>query len=126
MTCYLSAANINNPWIELSVPIPEGGLKGRYEFGVKYYDDKGIYTRSPEDVILVHKVVTDPEGGTEVKLEFEEKTPMRVTVYVEYQAPGSDPVSMVYAGYYVENGAVTPVKDVNTELLWEAFKQKTG
>ena len=31
MTCYLSSGNKNAPLIELSVPIPEGGLKGRYE-----------------------------------------------------------------------------------------------
>ncbi len=36
-------------------------------------------------------------------------------------APGSDPVNMVYAGYDIDNGKVTPVGDVNDDL-WNSFK----
>ena len=120
MTCYLSSGNKNKKLAEVSVPIPEGGLKGSYTFSIRYENEEGIYDGSPEPLFIAGKSVTDPEGGTEVKLEFEEKVPMFFTVRVEKQAaPGEMPVSIGYAEYYVENGKVTLLGDPYTEGLKE-------
>ena len=84
-----------------------------------YENEEGIYDGSPEPLFIAGKSVTDPEGGTEVKLAFEEKTPMRVTVIVVRYAPDAAPARIGYAEYDIENGKVTLVGEPDTEGLKE-------
>ncbi len=122
MICYyVSKGNINNPWVTLKVPMPEGGLIGDYRFTAEVYDTEGIYLSDPlgkpENVIIAGSTVSDPQDGAEIELSFEEIKPMRVTIYAERLDVDDGQPPIKYAEYDIKNGEATMIGEPDFDRL---------
>ena len=129
MICYyVSKGNINNPWVMINVPLPEGGLKGDYQFEAEVYDTQGIYypyepRNKPKTVSIAGKTVSDPQDGAEIELSFEEIKPMRVTIYAERLDVDNGQPPIKYAEYDIKNGKATMVGEPDFDSLAAIDKQ---
>ena len=121
MNVYVSEANINNPWVMINVPLPEGGLKGDYQFEAEVYDTQGIYPyeprNKPKTVSIAGKNVSDPQDGAEIELSFEEIKPIRVTIYAERLDVDDGQPPIKYAEYDIKNGEATMIGEPDFDGL---------
>lgn len=121
MNVYVSEANIKNPWVTLNVPLPEGGLKGDYQFTLDVYDTQGIYPfepgNMPKTVTVAGSSIYDQPDKTEIVLSFEEIKPMRVTVYAHRLDVDDGQPPIKYAEYDIKNGEATMIGEPDFDGL---------